>query len=175
MSVADVAVAPWTERRVLDLLHARYGRFHGNGPRYVCAEHVRNGASFYADRTLDMIAIDLWTSGGLATHGHEVKVSRSDWLVERRVPEKAESFAQFLDYFWVVAPAGVVQRAELPTGYGLIQPTPDGLALRVLVRAKRRTGHEPMGWPMITALIRAAAKTAARYATRSTEHAAVSA
>jgi len=35
--------------------------------------------------------MDLWPSGGLEIHGHEVKVSRSDWLRELKEPEKRPS------------------------------------------------------------------------------------
>ena len=68
-----------TERDMLDALHARYAKAsQGIGIRYAVAEHVQSGAGFDARRVCDFMAQDLWTTGDLALHGHEVKVSRSD-------------------------------------------------------------------------------------------------
>lgn len=122
----------WTERTALDALHRRYTQFAGNADRWARAEHVRNGLGFmgYDDetgrsvgplRTIDFLALDLWESHGCQIIGHEVKVSRSDWLRELAEPEKGEAWARYCNQFYVVAPAGVVRnREELPTGWGLI-------------------------------------------------------
>jgi hypothetical protein len=58
-----------TERAMLDLLHRRYSFDGGNGARYACAEHVRNGAGFDATRTADFVAMDPWPSK-VCTCGH---------------------------------------------------------------------------------------------------------
>src|SRR5690554_3797567 len=91
-----------TERDMLDALTARYTHMVGNGDRWIRAEHVRNGTGFYGYsddtykqyarcvgplRTADFIAIDGWESKKHVIHGHEVKVSRSDWLTELKDPE----------------------------------------------------------------------------------------
>lgn len=75
-----------TERHVLDALVDRYSATHGNGERWVVAEHVRSRAGFDSRRTCDFIAADLWPSHRLALHGHEIKTSRADWLRELREP-----------------------------------------------------------------------------------------
>lgn len=114
--------AKYTERHMLDLLHQRYGTVNpGNGPRYACAEHVKNAAGFDAGRVADFIAIDCWPSSGLELHGHEVKVSRSDWLTELKKPEKAEAFKRYMDRWWLVVPdAKIIKAGELPDGWGLL-------------------------------------------------------
>lgn len=85
-----------TERMMLDLLHDRYSQTsQGSSRRYVCAEHVAEHAGWtdvdgaYRDpRRADFLAQDCWASKGLELHGHEVKVSRADWLTESARPHE---------------------------------------------------------------------------------------
>lgn len=162
-----------TERSMLDLLHQRYSVTYGNGFRYVSAEHVRSDAGFFAQRTADFIAVDLWPSSGIAIHGHEVKVSRSDWLREMRQPEKAFPFLYLVDYWWVVVSDSSIVKtnAELPSGWGLLVAGKTGL--RVRVGAQRLNGQggtslqahrerPPIPRGFAASLLRATAKTAGR-------------
>lgn len=155
----------WCEHDVLRLLHERYGVVGGNGPRYVYADHVRSHAGFDARRTADFIAMDLWPSKGLALHGHEVKVSRADWLTELKQPDKAAEFIPYMDYWWlVVSDARIVHQGELPDGWGLLSPSRnrrvhDGLVVRRA--ARRRREALPMPKTMLAAFVRAVAKSAA--------------
>lgn len=114
-----------TEADMLAALRARYAiASQGVSIRYAIAEHVQSGAGFDARRVCDFMALDLWPSKGLHLHGHEVKVSRSDWLRELRDPAKAEEFRQWCDRWWLVVPdAEIVKAGELPTGWGLIVVT----------------------------------------------------
>lgn len=145
----------WTERTALDALHRRYTQLAGNADRWARAEHVRNGLGFmgWDDttgrstgplRTIDFLALDLWESHGCVMIGHEVKVSRSDWLRELADPTKGEAWARWCEQFYVVAPMGVVRdRAELPPGWGLIllPAHQEGFATpapRILYRATKR-------------------------------------
>lgn len=182
-SVAPGKGAPReTERSMLDRLNARYGKTYRNGThegrQYVRAEHVQSSAGFSygSTRIADYLAIDLfvpkvqtayerktlrWDERNGSIHGHEVKVSRSDWLTELRDPTKAEAWARHCHHWWLVAPREVV-RDDLPDGWGLLVPWRD--SLRVVVQAARRD-PEPMPVTMIAALTRAVAKTEARLAT----------
>jgi len=90
--------AAMTEAAVTDALHLRYSQVHGNGRRYAVAAGVRSHAGFDARRTADYVAMDLWPSKGLALHGHEIKVSRSDWLRELKEPEKAAEFIPWMNF-----------------------------------------------------------------------------
>lgn len=72
-------------------------------------------------RYADAIAVNLWASRGHATHGFEIKVSRSDWLRELKQPEKADELVAFCDYWWVVAPAGIIKPGELPPTWGHLE------------------------------------------------------
>ena len=153
------APAGVTERTMLDALHRRYGAVLGNGRRYVVAEHVRSHASFDARRTADFVALDTWKSGKFDLHGHEVKISRSDWLRELAEPEKAGEFTPWMNRWWVViADPSIVRPGELPAAWGL-------LVLRGSTLAAARTAprrETPLLPPTrFAALMRAVQKTAA--------------
>lgn len=113
----------WTEDRVIDLLRARY-----KGQAWAFLPKVRNGTGYQLSaRTADALAMSLWPSRGLHLYGFEVKVSRSDWLREINDPEKAEDIFGFCDFWYVVAPEGIVERDELPKTWGLMEITGKGL------------------------------------------------
>lgn len=154
-----------TERDVLDLLHMRYSvPGAGNGPRYARAEHVKSGAGFDAPRCADFIAMDLWPSRGLHLHGHEVKVSRSDWLVELKHPEKADAFKRYMDRWWlVVSDRAIVKPGELPAGWGLMYER-DGRI--VCHRAAAALDPLPLPRSMLAPLLRATQVTAERMTRR---------
>lgn len=121
-----------TEAEMFELLHRRYSvSANGNGPRYVCAEHVRNRAGFEATRTADFIAMDLWPSSGLLLHGHEIKTSRADWQRELADPRKAEAFMRYVDRWWLVVPHARIVRDDLPRNWGLMVRRGDKLAVVV--------------------------------------------
>ena len=170
-----------SERSMLDRLNVRYAKTYLNGTsegrQFMRAEHVQSAAGFSygSTRVVDFLAIDMfvpkkptarertlaWGQRNGSIHGHEVKISRSDWLTELRDPTKAEAWARHCHHWWLVAPREVV-RDDLPEGWGLLVPWRD--SLRVVVQAVRRD-PEPMPVTMIAALTRAVAKTEARLAT----------
>lgn len=154
-----------TERHMLDLLHRRYGKVSMGARRYAVAEHVPNTTS-WAARIADFIAVDCYISQDrhmprrYEVHGHEIKVTRSDWLTELRQPEKAQAFTPYVHRWWlVVADRSIVRDGELPDGWGLLVKA--GPVLRRVTTAPLRE-PEPMPNGMLAALLRATAKTAAR-------------
>jgi hypothetical protein len=147
-----------TESDVIRALHARYGQTAGNGRRYAVAGGVRSHAGFDARRTADFIAMDLWPSKGLEIHGHEVKVSRSDWLRELAEPEKAAEFMPYVNRWWlVVSDPAIIRAGELPDGWGLLEMRGERLAARVKAS---RLDARPMPPTRLAALLRAVAQTA---------------
>jgi hypothetical protein len=175
MDYAGVEMSKPTEGSMIELLHERYGtRSQGNGRRYVAMSHVRSDAGFDAKRTADFLALDLWPSKGLALHGHEVKISRSDWLNELKDPTKSGEFMKHVDYWWlVIADASMVKVGELPQGWGMMTIGGDG-KLRVTKQAPRLTPveHERGQWGtarivaqpvhrgLVASMLRCAANTA---------------
>jgi len=105
--------------RLLRERHENSG--NGGGGEWAFMAQVRNAAGFNATRTLDALALHLWPSRGLALHGFEIKVSRPDWLREVKDPAKAEDACRLVEFFWIVAPKGVVKKGELPPTWGLIE------------------------------------------------------
>jgi hypothetical protein len=156
-----------TERDMLDLLTRRYTHIRSGtlADRWVRAEHVRSMLEGYqSKRIADFIAADKYPGvpygSKLAFHGHEVKVSRSDWLTELRDPEKSEAFKRYMHHWWLVVPdASIVRRDELPEGWGLLVQSGD--KLRVKIQAPR-LDPEPMPADLIICLMASAAKTAHR-------------
>lgn len=117
---------------MLDALASRYATKVTNGrwvgQKYLRAEHVPIGLRGARHRICDFIAVSMHAAPYVAGqpsvqppiyHGHEVKVSRSDWLRELADPSKAETFAQHMHHWWLVATPGVV-RDDLPDGWGLL-------------------------------------------------------
>lgn len=152
-----------TEAEVLALLrkrHANYG--NGGSGEYAFLTGVRNGAGFDATRTFDAVAVNLWPSKHLAITIFEVKVSRSDWLRELKDPTKAGAALALADYFAVVAPAGIVKRDELPTGWGLLEVSASGTSLRQAVKPNRltsipyRRNHPAVPRAFVVGLLRSA-------------------
>lgn len=138
---------------VHELLRRRYAATSpGNGPRYVLAPEVRNRAGFSANRAADLLVMDTWESGPVRLIGHEVKVSRSDWLRELKDPSKAEAFIPHVSEWWlVVGDPKIVKDGELPEGWGLLAPAGD--SLRAIVKAKRKPQTE-IPTTMLAALMR---------------------
>lgn len=149
-----------TERSMLDALQSRYSVRSQGLYRYVTAEHVRSHCGFDARRVCDFMAQDLWAMKGLPLHGHEVKVSRSDWLRELADPTKAEEFRRYCDRWWLVVPDRTIVRDDLPDGWGLMALDDVG-KLRVY-RSAPKLDPEPRTVTFQASLMRAVAKTANR-------------
>ena len=155
-----------TEASMLTLLHSRYGTVKQNyPPRFVLANHVRDDAN-RAGRTADFIAQD--THGGgygfksdlgrYPLHGHEIKVSRADWLSELRDPNKAEAFRPYMHYWWLVVPdKSIVKPGEPPEGWGLMAIR--GNRLAQVVEAPLNSDIQSMPTGMRVAMFRSVLKT----------------
>jgi hypothetical protein len=151
-----------TEREMLDLLLARYNteRQGTIADRWVRAEHVRSSQDFRETLSIaDFIAIDKYASTQ-AIHGHEVKVSRSDWLTELRDLSKAERIKRYCNFWWlVVSDAAIIKDGELPEGWGLIVKS--GTKLRAKVKAPELT-PAPLPLDFVAGLTSAVQRTAYR-------------
>src|SRR6266849_640871 len=82
---------------------------------------VADGTGAYQRGYADALAMSLYPSRGLDLHGFEVKTARQDWLNELKNPDKAERFAKFCDYFWLVTGSEeVAKKDEVPANWGLL-------------------------------------------------------
>lgn len=125
-------------------------------PEWALFFEVPNGTGTNIRRYADALAMNLFPSRGLALNGFEVKVSRHDWQRELRNPHKAEEgIFKYCDHWWVVAPAGIVTKDELPATWGLLELQEKGL--RQVVAAPRLSPSE-MSRHFIAALLRRASQ-----------------
>lgn len=127
-------------------------------PEWVLLEQVRNQQGYGGRdpiRTFDALMVGLWESRGHPIHGFEVKVSKGDWKRELKAPDKADPLVRHVSYWWVAAPAGVVDPSTLPDGWGL-QVT-DGKRLRTVREATKREALPPT-WSMVAAILKRAAE-----------------
>lgn len=92
-------------------------------------------------RRIDYLALSLWDSRGRSIDGHEIKVSRADWLSELAKPSKAEAWWPVCHRWWLVVPhESIVQEGELPDGWGLMVPptSANRRAMKVVVKPAHR-------------------------------------
>jgi hypothetical protein len=147
---------------VTRLLDQRYGRMSMGVHRYVRAPQVRDRPG-WATRICDYMALDTYQahdgdwSVRYAIHGHEIKVSRSDWLAELRDPGKAEAFRPYCSHWWLVVSDASIVRDDLPDGWGLLVAQGSRLVAKRKVPAVEPA---PMPRHMLSALARAVASHA---------------
>lgn len=111
--------AEWTAADVLEALSLIYA----DKEKGTFLTDVSNATSFNRDRAADAIYMGAWQSVGIQCHGFEVKVSRGDWLREIQDVSKAGAFEKFCHFWWIVAPEGIVELAEMPVQWGLKEIT----------------------------------------------------
>jgi hypothetical protein len=88
-------------------------------PAHAWLYEVRNQTGYgRRQRYADALVVSVWPSRGIWIAGVEVKVSRSDWRKELDSPEKSAEIQRFCDFWWVAAPEGVVEPAEVPETWG---------------------------------------------------------
>lgn len=128
--------------------------------RYPATSHalmfeVGNSTGSATSRHADAVAMGLWPSRGLEVEGVEIKVSRGDWKRELADHAKADAIQRFCDRWWIAAPKGLIQPAELPTTWGLLEF--DGESIRQRVAAPKLEA-QPITRAFIAAMLRRAAE-----------------
>lgn len=102
-------------------------------PEWAVFFEVGNTTGFGTRRHADAVALGVWQSRGFTLVGFEFKEHRSDWLREKKNPEKAEAVSAHCDCWWVVAgSADVVKVDELPEPWGLYVANEDRTKLRMV-------------------------------------------
>ena len=102
----------------------------------------------------DAIWVGFTSSSGRILVGHELKVSRSDWLSELSKPGKADAWADQCHQWWlVVSDPMIVHEGELPAGWGLMSPGRSRTRMQVHVPAERKpVGHVP-SWTAVRSVM----------------------
>ena len=138
---SKVGLAPVDLLRALEAWHPP--------PRWTLATEVEVGLG--EKRRIDVLAVS-----GIEVVAYELKVSREDFLRELGNPAKRAAAMEFASSFWFCAPVGIVDPLELPPRVGLLEVAWDRSA-RVVRIAERREAGRP-SWPLVAAILRAAAK-----------------
>jgi hypothetical protein len=140
-----------TAAALADALRRRYPR-----DSYAVLTQVRNATGYKSlvTRYADALVMGLWPSRGLLMEGFEFKVSRADWLVEKRKPFKADEFFSYCDKFWlVISNRSIASVDELPPSWGLL--VLHGPNLHVL-REAQILQPQPLERSLLAAIMRAA-------------------
>lgn len=92
-------------------------------PGGIFLPEVGQNGGWGAGSRCDAIYAGFTSSSGRILIGHELKVSRSDWLNELNKPGKADAWADECHEWWlVVNDPAIVKDGELPDGWGLMVP-----------------------------------------------------
>lgn len=136
--------------------HIRRGlQIHFPHPDAGVVFEVAQSTGHGAHRHLDAFGMELWPSRGLMRHGIEIKISRQDYARELADPTKAEQIARFCDFFWIATPPGLLQPAELPHAWGLMEGGKAGMRMK---KKALKTKAEPVTVEFLAAVIRAAGR-----------------
>ena len=142
---------------LLDRLEKHYaqtkGTGYGTGGTFVREVGLNNGST--VQRRCDAVHVGYTSASGRILRGHEVKVSRADWLAELAHPGKADFWADACHEWWLVMPdAGLVREGELPPGWGLMVPDAKArVRFKVVVRADRKPDSHAPSWLAIRSVM----------------------
>ncbi|MGB0972523.1 MAG: hypothetical protein ACPGVG_16420 [Mycobacterium sp.] len=102
----------------------------------------------------DAIYVGFTSTSGRILVGHELKVSRADWLCELNKPGKSDAWADQCHEWWlVVSDPGIVQDGELPAGWGLMVPGTSKTRMRVIQKPDRRPRIHCPSWEAVRSIM----------------------
>ena len=139
-----------TEHEAIALLRTKF-----DSQGYALFPQVPDGTGARKKRTADAIMMSLWPSRGLHLYGIEYKRTVSDWRNELKKPDKADSIGRFCDFWYMLAPVGVINVLEVPQGWGLWEIDDRHRLLRTR-EAPENLHKEPIDLSFIAGLLRAA-------------------
>lgn len=119
-------------------------------PGGIFVPEVGMNGGYGAGRRCDAVYVGFTTTSGRQMIGHELKVSRSDWIAELgRKNGKADEWADECHQWWlVVSDPGIVRAGELPDGWGLMSPGRSVTRMTVHQPAAVKADHRP-GWDAV--------------------------
>lgn len=123
---AQVPEPPQIQRTFPTLLEEKYPR-----DRYALFFDVPDNVGLKANRRADAIAVGLWGSVGHLIDGFEFKATRSDWLREVKLVDKADPFIARCDRWWLVTwDKDIAKPEEIPECWGWMAATKGGLRVQ---------------------------------------------
>ncbi|CAN5735743.1 hypothetical protein BH09ACT8_BH09ACT8_55980 [soil metagenome] len=114
-------------------------------PGGIFVPEVGMNGGYGAGRRCDAVYVGFTTTSGRQLIGHEVKVSRSDWVSELgRKSGKADAWADQCHQWWlVVSDPAIVRDGELPEGWGLMSPGRSVTRMAIHRPATPKVDHQP--------------------------------
>ncbi len=97
----------------------------------------------------DALYAGFTSASGRLLIGHEVKVSRSDWLAELKKVGKADFWHDNCHQWYVVAHSGVLSEDELPEGWGLMFLQ----GSRLITKVKPATRQVTPSWDAVRSML----------------------
>jgi hypothetical protein len=124
---------------LLQRLHRHYIKPSEPMPGGVFLSEVQSYSTAPTTR-IDALYFGFTRSRGCLLQGHELKVSRSDWLHELDQPHKADWWHRHTHQWWIVVPdLTIAKPEELPEGWGLMVVNPrTKTRLDIVVKAEKR-------------------------------------
>ncbi|MDO3312372.1 Uncharacterised protein [Mycobacteroides abscessus subsp. abscessus] len=142
-----------TTAELLTLLRRHYIKPGLDLPGGVFVPEVGGNGSWGASARADAIYVGFTTSSGRILVGHELKISRADWLNELNKPGKADQWAdQCHAWYLVVNDPAIVKPGELPPGWGLMSPGPSRTRMDIHTTAAVKADHTP-SWEAIRSVM----------------------
>ncbi|WP_130617960.1 hypothetical protein [Dyella amyloliquefaciens] len=100
-------------------------------PEYATFFEVGDATGGRHSRWADAVSMACWPSRGLRISGFEIKASRSDWLREKKKPEKSVAIQRFCHHWLLITAPGVLLDGELPSTWGHMELAGGKLVPRV--------------------------------------------
>lgn len=140
---------------LLQLLQRHYIKPSVDLPGGVFVPEVGVNGSWGKASRCDAIYVGFTTSSSRLLVGHELKISRADWLAELKTPGKADAWADECHEWWIVVPnPAIIHDGELPAGWGLMYPGRSKTRMAVHTPAARKdpAQHRP-SWDAVRSVI----------------------
>lgn len=146
--------AAMTTGELLERLKRHYIKPGAPLPGGIFLPEVGGNGSWGAARRCDAIYVGFTSSSGRLLVGHELKISRTDWLNELNKPGKADAWADQCHEWWlVVSDPGIVHDGELPAGWGLMVPGQSKTRMKVVQAAERKPASHTPSWQSVRSVM----------------------
>lgn len=148
-------MATETTQALLDRLKRHYIKTGTDLPGGVFVPEVGQNGGWGAGSRCDAIFVGFTSTSGRILVGHELKVSRADWLHELSQPGKSDAWADACHEWWLVVPdPSIVHDGELPAGWGLMSPSRrSNTRMQVHAEAPRKPDSHTPPWEAVRSIM----------------------
>lgn len=102
----------------------------------------------------DALYVGFTSTSGRTLIGHELKISRADWLHELGSLHKADAWADQCHEWWlVVSDPDIVAPGELPAGWGLMSPGKSVTRMQMHHKPDRKPATHQPSWNAVRSIL----------------------